>query len=133
MDSRIKKQLKQVFLPLSISSLGLGLILKSDSLTCFLQENKDVFITGWSSYNSLSFLGISYLLFSVIDLFLTPFILKSKKRITNILTSIILFHIGGILYFQGWRMDPILVFSFYLITAILITTLRENLILKKNL
>lgn len=75
--------------------------------------------------NSASLLGILYLLWAIIYLILTVAWLSQRGTrlrgwalalyiIQLIFTPIIMLLIGTILFFQGWRLDPILQFGQFL-------------------
>ncbi|MEH2073549.1 MAG: Ycf66 family protein [Nostoc sp.] len=75
--------------------------------------------------NSASLLGILYLLWAIIYLILTVAWLSQRGTrlrgwalalyiIQLVFTPIIMLLIGTILFFQGWRLDPILQFGQFL-------------------
>ncbi|MEH1884710.1 Ycf66 family protein [Nostoc sp.] len=81
--------------------------------------------------NSGSLLGIIYLLWAIIYLILTVAWLSQRGTrlrgwalalyiIQLIFTPIIMFLIGTILFFQGWRLDPILQFGQFLSLLLII-------------
>lgn len=58
---------------------------------------------------------------------------NSISRDSDILYSSLLLFTSGILIFQGWRLDPILLFGQFLISILLVFTLVENIYLRTKI
>ena len=83
-----------------------------------------------ASLNWASIVGIVNGLLALVFLYLGSQKHEFARKYDAIL-SLLLFAAGGILFFQGWRLDPVLQFSMFLTTLVTIFLGYQNLKLRK--
>ena len=80
-----------------------------------------------ASLNWASIVGIILFMCGCIPLFLE----RSIKRPYDLLVTPVFWLCGGILFFQGWRLDPILQFGQFLLSSIVIFVAYQNIKLRQ--
>lgn len=83
-------------------------------------------------FNLAIFLGFILFFFSIYYYVVLRVRKKPVSRDIDILYSSLLLFTSGILIFQGWRLDPILLFGQFLISLLLVITLIENISLRNK-
>ena len=83
-------------------------------------------------FNLAIFLGFILFFFSIYYYIAVRVKNNSIARDMDILYSSLLLFTSGILIFQGWRLDPILLFGQFLISILLLVTLVENISLRNK-
>ena len=83
-------------------------------------------------FNLAIFLGFILFFFSIYYYIVVRIKKSLISRDIDILYSSLLLFTSGILIFQGWRLDPILLFGQFLISLLLVATLIENISLRRK-
>lgn len=83
-------------------------------------------------FNLAIFLGFILFFFSIYYYIVVRIKKSLISRDIDILYSSLLLFTSGILIFQGWRLDPILLFGQFLISLLLVATLIENIYLRRK-
>ena len=83
-------------------------------------------------FNLAIFLGFILFFFSIYYYVVLRVRKKPVSRDIDILYSSLLLFTSGILIFQGWRLDPILLFGQFLISLLLVITLIDNISLRNK-
>lgn len=81
-------------------------------------------------FNLAIFLGFLLFFFSIYYYIVVRVRNSLISRDIDILYSSLLLFTSGILIFQGWRLDPILLFGQFIISLLLVATLIENISLR---
>ena len=85
-------------------------------------------------FNLAIFLGFVLFFFSIYYYIVVRLRNSLISRDIDILYSSLLLFTSGILIFQGWRLDPILLFGQFILSLLLVATLIENISLRdKNI
>ena len=85
-------------------------------------------------FNLAIFLGFVLFFFSIYYYIVVRLRNSLISRDIDILYSSFLLFTSGILIFQGWRLDPILLFGQFILSLLLVATLIENISLRdKNI
>ena len=86
-----------------------------------------------ASLNWASIVGIILILAGFVPLFLKIFLRKSISSSYDPLLMPVLWLCGGILFFQGWRLDPILQFGQFLLVSVVFFVGFENIKLRESI
>ena len=82
-----------------------------------------------ASLNWASICGIVLFVFGLVIFFVR----REIKKPTDLILIVSLHLSGGILFFQGWRLDPILQFSTFLLSVQITLIMYENIQLRNRL